>query len=157
MDPLVAIIALVIIVITAISILVNAKTNAFVDKLLIGLLITGIISICIVIVFWVRNSGEESLKYHYVGKIPFEYNPSDQEYYIYHQGNFKNSKEYVYGFSTQLLENPEYDSCYVYKVEAPVFLGLFTSQYWVRDYKYRQNKDILLQHRAIDKISIHEK
>lgn len=158
MDPLFFIILCAAVIIASIATFVNVKKIPKIINYLLGLLIfSGIAAIIATIASWSSNGGQENLIYHYVGKIPFEYNPSDQEYYIYHEDKFKNSSESVYAFSKEMLNNPDYDSCYVYKVETPTFLWFLNNQKWHHKYKYRQSRDILLEHRTIDKVSIHER
>jgi len=122
----------------------------------ITLILLAIAGFILGLLTWEDNSGKEHLKYHFVEKVPFEYNPSDREYYIHYNNEFINAEAGVYGFSERYLEKPEYDSCYVYKVETPVFMGFLDNHKWHEDYVYRQSRDILLEYRSVDKVEIHE-
>lgn len=121
--------------------------------ILLALAVHGFFGACFT---WSEAAGKENLKYHYQGTIAFEYNPSDRQYYIHHDGKFINALDDVYGFDPSLLNQPEYDSCYVYLIETPVFMGFLSNHNWHNKYTYRQGRDILLEHRTVDKVEINE-
>ena len=123
----------------------------------VPLLIICIIGAALAIGSWHDAAGKTNLKYHYVSTIPFEFNPSDRDYYIYHEDEFKKADKWVEGFSTHHLKEPAYDSCHVYRVETPTFfLGFLNNEEWHPKFEYRQSQDILLQHREVEKVKINE-
>lgn len=131
----------------------NKTSRSIATPILIMCILTFIISI----VCWNEAAGNQNLKYHYEATIAFEFNPSDREYYIYHEDEFKQASKYVEGFSQKHLQDPLYDSCHVYRVETPVFFGFLNNQGWHPRFEYRQSQDILLQHREVEKVKIDER